>query len=158
MPQIYAYQKGSGALALPELGIDEEIKELCTIDGTTFVAVSDSVKLPEQDAKIALARVDGATFGKELPALLRKIEAARPETADINAQVVGKIRQQYSIDKEIQLLRTAPSRETEEWNDYVEACLSWGRVEKAKMGLVKDAIAVEMAESGIAGSGNYPAA
>ena len=53
----------------------------------------------------------------------------------INAKVVAMIREQYSIEDEIQLLRTAPSPEFELWNAHVEACLDWGREQKARLGL-----------------------
>ena len=48
----------------------------------------------------------------------------------INAKVVAMIREQYSIEDEIQLLRTAPSPEFEVYNAYVESCLEWGRKQK----------------------------
>jgi len=41
------------------------------------------------------------------------------------------IRELYSIEDEIKLLRTAPSPEFELWNAYVEDCRSWGRAQKA---------------------------
>lgn len=53
----------------------------------------------------------------------------------INAKVVAMIREQYSIEDEIQLLRTAPSPEFELWNAHVEACRDLGREQKAQLGL-----------------------
>lgn len=51
----------------------------------------------------------------------------------INQRVRDMIREQYSIEDEIQLLRTAPSAEFELWNAHVEACLQWGREQKARL-------------------------
>ena len=48
----------------------------------------------------------------------------------INQRVRDMIREIYSIEDEIQLLRTAPSPEFELWNAHVEACLQWGRKQK----------------------------
>lgn len=53
--------------------------------------------------------------------------------ADINRRVVEMIREQYSIEDEIKLLRTAPSPEFELWNAYVEDCREWGRLQKAEL-------------------------
>ena len=49
----------------------------------------------------------------------------------INQRVREMIREQYSIEDEIKLLRTAPSPEFELWNAYVEDCRAWGREQKA---------------------------
>ena len=51
----------------------------------------------------------------------------------INQRVRDMIREQYSLEDEIQLLRTAPSPEFELWNAHVEACLDWGREQKIKL-------------------------
>lgn len=64
----------------------------------------------------------------------------------INAQVVAKIRERYSVDDEIKMLRVAPAPESAAWNDYVESCLEWGRCEKAKLGL-KDAVGAVAVEA-----------
>lgn len=48
----------------------------------------------------------------------------------INAEVRAKIRLMYTVEDEIQLLRTAPSPEFEVYNAYVESCLEWGRKQK----------------------------
>ena len=49
----------------------------------------------------------------------------------INRQVVEMIRERYSIEDEIGLLRTGPSDEAERYDAYVEECRAWGRGEKA---------------------------
>lgn len=52
------------------------------------------------------------------------------EISRINAEVRAKIRLMYTVEDEIQLLRTAPSPEFEVYNAYVESCLEWGRKQK----------------------------
>lgn len=52
------------------------------------------------------------------------------EISRINAEVRAKIRLMYTVEDEIQLLRTAPSPEYEVYNAYVESCLEWGRKQK----------------------------
>lgn len=52
------------------------------------------------------------------------------ETSRINAEVRAKILLMYTVEDEIQLLRTAPSPEFEVYNAYVESCLEWGRKQK----------------------------
>ncbi len=49
----------------------------------------------------------------------------------INRIVVEMIRERYSIEDELGLLRTGPSEEAEAYSDYVEECRAWGRGEKA---------------------------
>ena len=51
----------------------------------------------------------------------------------INAEVRAKIRLVYSVEDELQLMRTAPSPEFEVYNAYVEDCLAWGWKQKAAL-------------------------
>lgn len=51
----------------------------------------------------------------------------------INRIVVEMIRERYSVEDELGLLRTGPSEEAEEYSDYVEECRAWGRGEKAQL-------------------------
>lgn len=111
--------------------------ELCTIDDKTYIAAEtkDGVKLMEQTADGTI-EVTGATYtADKLREIKKQIKASSPAVAAINTQVVAKIRERYSVDDEIKMLRLAPSQETTEWNDYVEHCRQWGREEKAKLGL-----------------------
>lgn len=48
----------------------------------------------------------------------------------VNQQVVSMIREKYSAEDEIKLLRIAPSEQTTEWNNYVEECRAWGKQQK----------------------------
>ena len=111
--------------------------ELCTIDNKTYIASEskDGVQLLEQTAKGTIA-ITGANFtADEIKKIKRRVKAATPAVATINAQVRAKIKERYSIEDEIKMLRLAPSPETVAWNDYVEDCRQWGREEKAKLGL-----------------------
>jgi hypothetical protein len=54
---------------------------------------------------------------------------------NINARVVDKIRERYSISDELMMLRTGPSDESAAYNDYIESCRAWGVEEKNKLGL-----------------------
>lgn len=122
-------------LRLPESQGPRKAQEIATLsDGRTVVVLADDVSLPAgQPAQIA-ASIE--TLTNPLPADLHAaIAAASPHVRLINAQVVEKIRELYSVDDEIKLLRVAPSAETQAWNDHVEACRAWGRAEKAKLGL-----------------------
>jgi hypothetical protein len=69
------------------------------------------------------------------PELLESINAASPHVRLINARIVEKIRQKYSLDDELKALRTAPSDESSACFTYIEECSAWGQAEKAKIGL-----------------------
>lgn len=63
-------------------------------------------------------------------------DAARErQRQEIAAAVRKRIAASYTLEDEIQLLRTAPSPEFEVYNAYVEDCLAWGRAERARRGL-----------------------
>jgi hypothetical protein len=53
----------------------------------------------------------------------------------INERVVAKIREIYSLNDEIKLLRIGLSEESTAYNDYVEECRDWGCAAKARLGL-----------------------
>ncbi len=55
---------------------------------------------------------------------------------EINIRVKQMICEMFSIDDQIQLLRTAPSAEFEVFNEHAEACRDWGREEKRRLGLI----------------------
>ena len=115
-------------LATPD---DASCTELCTIDGTTYVAVPDGVTLPEQPPEIA----DSVQTVTLTPELREAICTTSPHVALINARVRAAIAERYSMSDEIKLIRTAPSPEFDAYNAYVESCRAWGRAEKAKLGL-----------------------
>jgi hypothetical protein len=136
MTKIYCYDKSAGAVNMHELSKDQEVKELATIDGVTYIAASDTVDFGKlQSEEIKFQTVDGATLGDKLHATIKALQAALPATGTINAQVVAKIRERYSVDQEIALLRRGQGAEWDEWNNYAESCVNWGREQKALMGL-----------------------
>lgn len=138
MAKIYRYRKvtdeftthflrGPDSTAAKE---GDQIAELCTIDGITYVSVPDTVVLPEQPKEISVEEV---VLTEELGVA---IKAASPHVALVNARVVAKIREKYSVDDEFKMIRIGPSIETEAYNDHVEACRAWGRTEKTRLGMV----------------------
>lgn len=137
MAKIYKYQKAQDAYTthcLVELDYnlletEDRITELCTIDGITYVSVPDSITLPEQPEQITVEEV-------ELTDELKKaIKVASPHVQLINERVVVKIRERYSLNDEIKMIRLSPSEESAAYNEYVESCRDWGRVAKANLGL-----------------------
>lgn len=131
MSYIVAYQKHidhrTVTLALPE---ESGATELCTIDNTTYVSVPDSVTLPVQPAEIADS-VSTVTDGTTLDT----IKQTSPHIKLINQRVVERIRERYSVDDELKMLRTAPSDESTAYGNYVEECRLWGKEQKALLGL-----------------------
>ena len=100
------------------LKLKERIRVIGDLDGFTYVEVPDSVTLP-----------------KDQPVLL--IEA-NLEVDRIDAQTVEKIRQKYSVNDEIKMLRLGlATDEAKAWNTYAEQCRADGTA--AKEILVKQA-------------------
>lgn len=141
MPSLVAYRKAINALHTWELRLPESApgqrqgQEIATLaDGRTIVSLPDGATLPtDQPAQIAASI---QTLPSPLPAELREeIRAVSPQVAYINQRVVQRIRERYSVDDEIKLLRIAPSPETAAWNDHVEDCRQWGREQRAALGL-----------------------
>lgn len=134
MAKIYKYLKVSDkyvthTLTEPDYNLletEDRITELCDIDGETYVSVPDSITLPVQEH----VTVEDVVLADELKSA---IIAASPLFANINGRVVDKIREVYSVNDEIKMLRIGPSVETSAYNDHVEACRAWGREEKARL-------------------------
>mgnify|MGYP007073545284 CR=1 FL=1 len=137
MAKIYKYQKTldqftTYCLVEPDYNLleaEDRITELCTIDGVTFVSVPDSIILPAQPEQITVEEVE---LTDELKAA---IKSASPHVQLINERVVAKIREIYSLNDEIKMIRLSPSEESTAYNEYVESCRDWGRVAKANLGL-----------------------
>ena len=137
MTKIYKYQKVQDAytthcLVEPDYNLletEDRITELCTIDGITYVSVPDSIILPAQPEQITVEEV---VLTDELKAA---IKSESPHVQLINERVVAKIREIYSLNDEIKMIRLSPSEESAAYNEYVEACREWGRVAKANLGL-----------------------
>lgn len=134
MAYIVAYRKHidhrTVTIALPA---EINATELATIAGVTYVSIEDGVTLPTQPTEIAgsVAIVDSADRS-----LMDVIKASSPHVQLINTRVVERIRQRYSIDDEIKMIRIAPSDDSTDYVQYVEECRDWGRQEKAKLGFV----------------------
>ena len=136
MARIYKYRKVTDefttyCLAEPDYGREdaERITELCTIEGVTFVSVPDSITLPPQPEQI----VDEVVETPIPDPPLGWMRFNSPHILLINERVVTKIRERYSVNDEIKMLRIGPSPETEAYNDYVEKCRAWGRGEKERL-------------------------
>ena len=137
MTKIYKYQKiiddyTTHCLVEPDYNLletEDRITELCTIDGVTYVSVPDSITLPEQPEQITVEEV---VLTEELK---KAIKVASPHVQLINERVVVKIRERYSLNDEIKMIRLSPSEESTAYDDYVEECRAWGRGEKEKLGL-----------------------
>jgi hypothetical protein len=137
MPTIYKYLKISGQyttyiLAEPDyelLGLEDRITELCTIDGVTYISVPDGITLPEQPEQITVEEV---ALTDELTAAIR---LASPHVQLIDERVVMKIREKYSVNDEIKLIRQGASDDFTAYNDYVETCRAWGAAAKARLGV-----------------------
>lgn len=137
MPIIYKYQKITDAyttyiLAEPDyelLGLEDRITELCSIDGVTYVSVPDGITLPAQPEQITVEEV---ALIDELKAAIR---LASPHVQLIDERVVMKIREKYSVNDEIKLIRLGASDDFTAYNDYVEMCRAWGAAAKARLGV-----------------------
>lgn len=116
------------------LNAPEEATELCTLDGVTYVCIPNGVAIDSEQHP----EVTGTMEVVELtPELQEQICNASPHVRLINKRVKDMIAEQYSIEDEIKLLRTAPSEEFDIYNEHAEACRQWGREQKALLGLAQ---------------------
>ena len=137
MPKIYKYQKitdqwTTHCLVEPDyrlLETEDRITELCTIEDVTFVSVPDSIVLPAQPEQITVEEV---ALTDELKAAIR---VASLHVQLIDERVVMKIREKYSVNDEIKLIRLGASDDFTAYNDYVETCRAWGTAAKARLGV-----------------------
>ena len=138
MPKIYSYSKITDKFTTyiitgPDYKEGEDhITELCTIDGTTYVSVPDSVVLPIQPGQITLKEVATLT-----PELRKKLKGASPHIQLIEQRVRNKIAEKYSIYYEIKALRKKDKDRDafDAYDAYVEECVAWGDEEKKKLGI-----------------------
>jgi hypothetical protein len=150
MTTIYSYAKFSTPhtviqMALPDnQGVDDSLRctELCTLDGTTYVAVPDGLALPAQPAEIdPQPVVPGAD-------LVARIKAASPHVQLIYERTEALIRSKYSLSDEAKFARigvgaalgvyafgAGEQDELIAFGAFVEAARQWGRDERAKLGL-----------------------
>lgn len=97
------------------------------------MSLPDGALLPdEQPAEIVDSIVNPVTLTAELR---KDLKRESPHVRLVNQRVREKIAAVYSIQDEIQMLRTAPSVESTAYNTHVEVCRDWGRAERAALGL-----------------------
>jgi hypothetical protein len=134
MGKIFQYTKVTDAYTTysvqwPYSQEDSGVRELATIGGVTYIYVPDEIviTIPAEITDYA-----ETTLTDELK---ETIKNASCHVELIRQRVVEKIRQKYTINDEIKLLRIDSGAEVEAYNAYVEECRTWGNVEKAKIGL-----------------------
>jgi hypothetical protein len=138
MASIYSYQKHTDNLRTYELQLpyndshERQGTELATIDGITYVSLPDGAVLPSAQPEQIAASITAVTL---TDTLRDQIKVASPHVALINQRVVEAIRERYSVDDEIKMLRLAPSDQATAYNAYAEECRAWGRQQKALLGL-----------------------
>lgn len=123
---------------------EAQCTELCVLDGVTYVAVPDSITLPEQPVQIAQS-IRAVTLTDDLR---NRIKMESPHTRLISKRMVDTIRAAYSIDDEMYFARigvgvatgmyTPEPGEMDEmtqFGNFVEGVRQWGRNERAKLGL-----------------------
>lgn len=131
--------------ALPDsTGADDALHctELCTLDGTTYLAVPDGVVLPMQPPEITLTPVVLTTELRDA------IKSASPHSQWIGERMVQKIRAEYSVDDEMFFARIGVGAATgmysptpseladmQAFGAFVEGVREWGRGERAALGL-----------------------
>ena len=139
MPSIIAYRKFSDQTTTRELPLPEDKPshapigiELATLAGITYVAIPDGAVLPDEQHNEIIGTITPAVMS---PALRAALKAASPHVRFITARLIEAIRERYSIDEELQLLRTRPSQEFDAYNAFVETTRPAPAVQKATLGL-----------------------
>jgi len=135
MPSIVKYRKtiADGTtyqIAEPDYATDaDRCIEIATITGVTYVAVPAAVTLPTQPAQITVTQVTMTA------ALKAKLKVSSPHVHLIDERVVAKIREQYSINDEIKLLRIGTGPDVDAYRTYVATCVAEGKTAKMALGL-----------------------
>lgn len=132
--KVVLYQDG-------QLPADAEV----TTDAIELAVLSDgkgAVSHDEMIAEKAITLAEGKAAvlgngmsGEQLRATIGEIKEKSAQIEEIRAQVRAKIREKYSVEDEIYLLRTGVSNEFRAWNDYVEYCRNWGFEKRKELGL-----------------------
>lgn len=137
MNTIFKYQKiitsgpNGTTLQFKDMGIGIEPKslELGQLDSWHYISIPDASQVPEQHSEINFQLANLTEQEKaELVSTSRAVYL-------INQEVVDSIRKKYSVDDELKLLRTQPSKEFDEYNAYVEACRAVAKLKKQNLGL-----------------------
>lgn len=139
MAKIYQYLKTSDQFTEYRLS-DDNITELCTLDGITFVSVAG--ELPVHDSRLTVVET---ILTDELRA---QIKAASPHVALITSRMQERIRAKYSLEDEAYFSRigvgvalgvyTFQPGEQEAllaFGIFVEEVRQWGRDQRAVLGL-----------------------
>ena len=149
MTSIVRYRKHITAYTIIELHQPESesgdrlTTELATLaDGFTYVAVPDGVVLPVQPDEI---QPEPVFLTDELR---EQIKRESPHTRLINARVVERIRRRYTADDERKYttdtinnaiygepLSELQTSKRDAYMQYRNECVSWGREQKAILGL-----------------------
>ena len=152
MPTIYSYQKYTDSQISRTLRLPEDSvtlipigTELATIDGITYVSIPDGVVLPADQPTEISASIQVVILSD---AQKSAIKAISPHVALINARVIERVRDKYSIEDELKFARigigaalgiyafqTGEQAELTAFGDFVQQWRTWGRNEKAKLGL-----------------------
>ena len=136
--KIIAYKKSITSFATRTLILAQDKNnqsvgtEVATLsDGLTYVSMPAATVLPTQPDEIKASVKEVALAADQV----LEIKQKSPHVRLINQRVCEKIRDKYSVDDELKMLRIAPSIETTAYSAHVEDCRAWGQVEKAKLGL-----------------------
>lgn len=132
MTYILSYRKSITRDTTKMLNAPDGATELCTIDGVTYVSIPDGAAIDASQHEEVVGTMEVIELDLEL---CERIKAASPHIALIDRRVREKIAESYSFTDEIKLLRTAPSREFDVYNEHVETCRQWGREQKGLLGL-----------------------
>lgn len=138
---IYAYTKHQDEYTTYLLNMPEGSTELATIEGVTYVHCADP--LPEDQPE--QITVTTPTLTAEL---IEQIKAASPHVKLIASRMIDKIREKYSVDDELFFARIAggaglgryditagEQAELDAYQAHVEAVRTWGRDQRAALGL-----------------------
>jgi hypothetical protein len=145
MPSIFAYRRYFDTLISRELRFPVDPAthqrlgtELATVDGVTYVSLPDGAVLPADQSSEIAATVAAVTL---TPALRLAISNASPHVALIQTRVREKIREKFSLEDEVGLLRSklrAPAIANpafDAYDTFAESARAWAAAEKTRLGL-----------------------
>lgn len=119
------------------------VQEVATLeDGFTYVCLPENIELPSQPEEILIEPV------KLTEELRKALQAASPQCQEIDRLQRKKIRDAYPLEEELKFARFAGGTalgvysptpeelaELAAYQQLVESVRSWGREERAKLGL-----------------------
>lgn len=135
MAYIVSYKKFITRDITLRLSTPENTTELCTVDGVTYLSVSDGEVLADEQPDEIKASIAILTMTDELHAYLSKHST---HIMLINQRVRERVSERYSITDELKEMRNSPSPEFDAYHAYVEECRQWGHEQKALLGLIKN--------------------